>query len=104
MTLGLRIRAHRLERRLTQEQLAEKLDRSVEAVSNLERGLSLPNPATLHRLAAVLDVPAEDLLVERSGRNRSHSLEYYRAMELLKMLDEKKLKLALGILKAIAKD
>jgi len=102
-SLGLRIRAHRLERRLTQEQLAEKIERSVEAVSNLERGRSLPNAATLHRLAAALDVSVEDLLLERSGRARTRPLEYYRATELLKQLDEKELRLALAVLKAIAR-
>jgi len=102
-SLGLRIRAHRLERRLTQEQLAETIERSVEAVSNLERGRSLPSAATLHRLATALDVPVEDLLLERSGRTRTRPLEYYRATELLKQLDEKELRLALAVLKAIAR-
>ena len=101
--LGLRLRAHRLERGLTQEQLAEQIDRSVEAISNLERGVSLPSEATLHRLARVLEVSVDQLLLERSTRAKSRSLDYYRAMEVLTMLDETKLKLALNILKLIAK-
>ena len=100
--IGLRVRAYRLERRLTQEQLAEKIDRSVEAISNLERGISLPSEATLHRLARTLDVPVEELLMERSARGSSRSIEYFRATEILKTMDERQLKLALTILKAIA--
>jgi transcriptional regulator with XRE-family HTH domain len=100
--LGLRVRAYRLERRLTQEQLAEKLGRAVETISNLERGISTPSDATLHRLARALEVSVEDLLVERSSRGRNRPIEYFRATELLKMLDERKLKLALSVLKAIA--
>ena len=87
---------------MTQEELAEKIDRSVETISNLERGVSLPNEATLHRLARSLEVSIDDLLAERAARSGGRPIEYFRATELLKMMDEKKLKLALQILKAIA--
>ena len=100
--LGLRMRAYRLERRLTQEQLAEKLGRSVETISNLERGLSRPSDATLHRLARALEVSIDDLLLERASRSKGHPIEFFQATELLGMLDERKLRLALAILKAIA--
>jgi transcriptional regulator with XRE-family HTH domain len=100
--IGTRVRAYRLERHLTQEQLAEKIDRSVETVSNLERGISLPNEATLRRLARSLDVSFEDLLVERSAPDSlARPIEFYRATELLKVMDPKKLKLAYNVLKAI---
>jgi transcriptional regulator with XRE-family HTH domain len=100
--IGLRIRAHRLERRLTQEQLAEAIDRSVETISNLERGVSLPNDATLDRLAQALDVSADDLFNERRTGNSKRPIEFFRATEVLRALDDRKLKLAYRILKAIA--
>jgi len=100
--LGLRVRAYRLERRLTQEQLAEKLGRSVETISNLERGISTPSDATLHRLARALDVSIDDLLLDRLSRTQGHPIEFFQATELLRMLDERKLRLALAILKAIS--
>lgn len=103
--IGLRLRAFRLERQLTQEQLAEVIDRSVETISNLERGVSLPNEATLHRLAQKLDVTLDDLLKERAASSSSkRPIDYYRAAEVLKLLDEKKLKLAYKLLKAIAEN
>lgn len=102
--IGLRLRAFRLERRLTQEQLAEMIDRSVEAVSNLERGLSLPSDATLTRLAQSLGVTVADLLVDRNAPAVKQSLEFFRATELLKQLDEKKLHLAYKILKILAEN
>jgi transcriptional regulator with XRE-family HTH domain len=55
-----KIRAIRKLRGLTQEQLAEKIDRTVFAVSQLERGLSLPSFETLERLSIVLKVPVRD--------------------------------------------
>lgn len=100
--IGLRIRAHRLERRLTQEQLAQEIDRSVEAISNLERGVSLPNEATLIRLAQVLGIGVDELLSERKAGASKRTIEFFRATEILRALDEKKLKLAYRILKAIA--
>ncbi len=46
---------------VTQAQLAEEIGRSVEAVSHLERGVSLPNFETLERLAEKLKVPIREL-------------------------------------------
>ncbi len=100
--IGLRIRAHRLEWRLTQEQLAERIDRSVETISNLERGVSLPNEATLIRLAQTLEIGVDELLNESKDGRSKKPIEFFRATELLKALDEKRLKLAYRILKAIA--
>lgn len=58
---GLRLRAIRKARNLTQEQFAELLDRTTEAVSNMERGVSLPSVETLIRLSEKLGVPLRDL-------------------------------------------
>ncbi|MBK3776484.1 helix-turn-helix domain-containing protein [Azospirillum brasilense] len=58
---GLLLRTLREERNLTQEDLAELIDRSVQAVSKMERGLTLPKLETLIRLSAKLNVPLSDL-------------------------------------------
>lgn len=58
--VGARIRAIRKQRRLTQPQLAEMIDRSPDAVGNLERGASLPSFETLERLAKALGVPVKE--------------------------------------------
>lgn len=54
--LGFRVRALRHQRGLTQEALAELIDRSVDAVSSWERGKNLPDLDTLERTAKALDV------------------------------------------------
>ncbi len=59
--LGLRIKAIRKQKGLTQDKLAELIDRSTDAVSNLERGVSLPSFETLDRLSEKLEVPIRDL-------------------------------------------
>lgn len=62
--LGLKLAAIRKQRGLTQERLAEKIDRSPEAVSNLERGGSYPKLETLIRLSASLSIPLRELVDE----------------------------------------
>jgi transcriptional regulator with XRE-family HTH domain len=58
--VGQRIKSLRKRRGLSQVGLAQKIGRSVDAVSGLERGKSLPSFETLDRLANALDVPIKE--------------------------------------------
>ena len=58
--VGLQIKVLRTNRSMSQAELAEAIDRSVDAVSAIERGKSLPNFDTLERLADVLQVPVKE--------------------------------------------
>jgi transcriptional regulator with XRE-family HTH domain len=55
-----RVRGIRRQRGLTQQQLAERIERSTNAVSALERGVSLPTFETLERLAEALNTPVRE--------------------------------------------
>ena len=57
MTYGERIKQGREEQGLTQEQLAESLDVSRQAVSKWEMDLSRPARGKLARLSEVLEIP-----------------------------------------------
>jgi transcriptional regulator with XRE-family HTH domain len=59
--LGKRIADLRRARKLTQEQLAEALECSVEFVSLVERGVNAPSVGNLERFARVLKVPVKEL-------------------------------------------
>ncbi len=64
--LGLRVSYYRKLRGLTQEQLAEKLDKNVSYIGsveapNIDRAISLD---TLFDIAAALDVPAYKFLID----------------------------------------
>ena len=58
---GRRLRYLRRLRDLTQEQLAETVDISVDFLSNIERGVNAPSFDTLERLAEALQVDPRDL-------------------------------------------
>lgn len=60
--LGRRIRRYRIEKHLTQEQLAEMADVSASFLGHIERGTRVASLETLMKLCAVLQVTPNDLL------------------------------------------
>lgn len=62
IVIGRAMRQARHALGLTQEQVAEKLELSVEFCSRIERGVSLPSLKTFVRLAEVLQVDVNILL------------------------------------------
>ena len=62
MTLGKRIATFRKEKGITQEELAQMLDISGQAVSKWENDLTCPDINTLPRLAQILGVTVDELL------------------------------------------
>lgn len=59
--VGLRIRGERLARGITQEQLSEHINRTVETVSNLERGKAWPGIDTLLQICSVFQITIAEL-------------------------------------------
>ena len=59
--LGANIRRLRKGQGLTQAQLAERISRTEDAVSNIERGTSAPPPETAVAIAQALGVQLTDL-------------------------------------------
>lgn len=59
--LGQRIADLRRSKELTQEQLAEAVDCSVEFISLVERGVNAPSVAGLEKFAKALKVEVRDL-------------------------------------------
>lgn len=60
--LGMKIKWAREQKGYTQENLAEKLNLSVQHISVIERGVKAPRMDTFIRIANVLDVDADYLL------------------------------------------
>lgn len=64
--VGNKIVAFRKEHNMTQTELADKMNVSFQAVSNWERGNSMPDISKLPQLAAVFGCSVDELLEERS--------------------------------------
>jgi transcriptional regulator with XRE-family HTH domain len=62
--IGPRVKAYRILRGYTQEELANKVGLSVPPLGKIERGQSTPIPYTLQRLALALEVTVDDLTRE----------------------------------------
>jgi transcriptional regulator with XRE-family HTH domain len=98
--IGLRIRGIRKDRRLTQEQLAEKANVHPKYVSSLERGQENPTLEVLLKLAGALDVDISDFFAyEHEGKDEKAVRELISSM--VEGADDEKLQLAAKILRAI---
>lgn len=60
--IGISIAKIRKDRELTQAQLAEMIDTTVETISRLERGISIPSLKTIEKISKALHVHIKDLL------------------------------------------
>ena len=83
-TMGERLKEIRKKRSLTQEQLSEKVDVSLEYISQIERGLKMPSMQVFIKLVEVLDVSADYLLRDTvSTRNLYGDIQIGRTLERL---------------------
>jgi len=85
--IGIRINAKRKERGLTQEQLAEMMDVSIQMISNLELGKKAVRPENLVKLCNALNVSADYILRgSRSELEIDSFFKKYRALSVDKQV------------------
>ena len=70
--IGSRIRAIRLEQKMTQERLAESVGVGVTHISHIETGNSIPSVQVLVDIINALDCSADELLCIDVKRARPH--------------------------------
>ena len=97
--VGVRIKEIRVRRKLTQEQLAEKIEINPKYLSSIERGLENPTFNTFIKLSESLNVNIDDIFnqiqIEDPAQKRS------LINSLLNKADDEQLKLAYRILSVI---
>lgn len=71
--IGKAIAQKRMEKGLTQENVAEKLNIGYEAVSRIERGTVIPNIVRLVELADIFECGIDELLTASSLRPIDHA-------------------------------
>ena len=79
--IGTRINVRRKALGLTQEQLAERMEVSVQMISNLELGKKAIRPENLVKLCNILDVSAEYIL--RGQRADFEMIDFMQKYALL---------------------
>ncbi len=106
--IGSQIARVRKERELTQANLAEKIDVTVETISRLERGVSMPSIKTLGAISKALSIRLKDLFdFEREGKQinlTKEEIEIRKIISYLKTKDINNIRLGFRILKSIFKD
>lgn len=101
-SIGFKIKKAREEKGYTQEQLAEKLDLSVQHISVIERGIKAPRLETFVNIANELDVDADYLLCDVLDVSaKIISNELYEKIELLPKRDQARI---MNILKVIVEN
>ena len=89
--MGYRISLTRKHLKMTQEELAERMEVSVQMISNLELGKKAIRPENLVKLCTVLDVSADYILMGRfSERERSSMTDSFMKLndECRELIDE----------------
>lgn len=100
--IGRKVKASRKQKGLSQAKLAELIDRSVETISHIERGVTLPNIETLLRLSDKLDTPITQMLDMSTSKKisswRAGLLDEIQA--IANELSDKDLEIASNLLRA----
>jgi len=90
--IGLKIKAIRKIKKITQEVLAEKCGLSIESISNIERGVNYPHFDTLIQISKILDCSLSDILddtIDCSSNSRRIMEETALIARIKKLSDEK---------------
>ncbi len=90
--LGLFIRNGRLDLKLTQEQLAEKLNCNLSYLGNIERGKNIPSLKMFCKIMQTLNLSADEFIHRKC---HSENKTYYQLVQLLSQCTPRELKILL---------
>jgi len=106
ISIGQRVRLARQRAGLTQEDLAARISRTVESISNIERGLQEPNFRTMQNLAMALDIPVIEFFEfseDSSSSDERRQLEF-QLRDIGRRLSDRDLAIAVTQLQAFLLD
>ena len=98
-SFGKKLREIRLERKLSQAELAEMADVHEKHISKIETGLYKPNFKTLNKILKALNLRLEDIENDIDTVSANANPFYLRVMQILNRADEKQLEFYYMLLK-----
>lgn len=110
MTKGDRIRDLRIARKITQSEMAQKLNTTKQTISKYEKGIVTNIPSDrIEDMARILDTTPEYILgweteKEKPNDNDGLSKNKHKLIEFARTLPEDKAALALRLLQSIVED
>lgn len=87
MTIGENIKKIRISKKITQKELADRLETSQQNLAQYENGKRRPKIETLQKIATALDVPLQDLLTVDVDGKKVIDITDGTVEETLKLLD-----------------
>ena len=105
--IGGQVRTARATKKWTQSELAAHIERSVEAISNIERGVSLPTIETLERIAKTTGTEVVRFFTKSElsdpSYSRTRAAKMTRLKEVCDKLDDRDLAIAVDQVEAFLK-
>ncbi|GLO68657.1 hypothetical protein MACH17_01740 [Phaeobacter inhibens] len=103
--IGLRVKAARTQKGLTQPQLAEAIDKAFETISNIERGKTAPNFSTLADIANVLGLPMREFFeLEDADISDARQRLLIQLNTMISQMDDRQLNLLLKLGQVLRED
>jgi len=103
--IGGKITEVRLLKKMTQAQLAEKVNVSVETISRMERGVAFPSLKTMDKIANALNVALKDFFDFGDNnvkvKDKAYEREISKINAFLRTLNKKEISVAHKVLKDI---
>ncbi len=99
--LGELMKKTRIERRLTQEEVAEMVGCHPQYYKNLENGKGMPSLSMFRKIMNVLNIPSNEYI---SPNQNPGSIVYNSLLNLLSQCDEYKLSVLHATAEALLKD
>lgn len=102
--IGIQIAKLRKNRGITQAELAELINVSIETVSRLERGVSLPSLKTLETIANALNVTFKDIFnfeYTQKSMGSEYEKEFIKICTYLKTKNINEIKMCYSIIKKL---
>ena len=100
-TIGKRLAEIRKSNKLKQMELAERLNVSQQAISNIERGVTTPDIEQLKKIADIYNISLDQLVGREFFCDDADDVER-KILSYIKQMDDEGKELSLGLLSQVA--